>query len=147
MFLDWRGLVKPGVGVITPNPKTSGGARWNYLAAYGYATKAYGAGKPARDYMVKLFKNVPVLDSGARGSTTTFVQRGQGDVLLAWENEALLAQRELGAGKFDIVYPSVSILAEPPVAVVDRSEEHTSELQSLMRISYAVFCLKTKKQT
>src|SRR3546814_4877642 len=100
--------------------------------------------------MVKLFKNVPVLDSGARGSTTTFVQRGQGDVLLAWENEALLAQRELGAGKFDIVYPSVSILAEPPVAVVDgnRSEEHTSELQSLMRISYAVFCLKKKtKQT
>ncbi len=111
--------MKPGVGVITPNPKTSGGARWNYLAAYGYATKTYGAGKPAHDYLVKLFKNVPVLDSGARGATTTFVQRGQGDVLLAWENEALLAQRELGKGQFDIVYPSVSILTEPPVAVID----------------------------
>src|SRR3546814_15462 len=99
---DWGDLVRSGIGVITPNPKTSGGARWNYLAAYGYATRAYGAGKPARDYMVKLFKNVPVLDSGARGSTTTFVQRGPGDVLLAWETEALLAQRELGAGKVDI---------------------------------------------
>src|SRR3546814_13438862 len=107
MFLDWRGLVKPGVGVITPNPKTSGGARWNYLAAYGYATKAYGAGKPARDYLVKLFKNVPVLDSGARGSTTTFVQRDQRDVLLAWENEALLAPGDLVQGTFAIAYPSV----------------------------------------
>ena len=125
---DWGDLVRSGIGVITPNPKTSGGARWNYLAAYGYATRAYGAGKPARDYMVKLFKNVPVLDSGARGSTTTFVQRGQGDVLLAWENEALLAQRELGAGKFDIVYPSVSILAEPPVAVVDGNAKKNGTL-------------------
>lgn len=124
---DWNDLVRPGIGVITPNPKTSGGARWNYLAAFGYATKTYGA-KGARDYMVKLFRNVPVLDSGARGSTTTFVQRGQGDVLLAWENEALLAQRELGQGKFDIVYPSVSILAEPPVAVVDGNAKKNGTL-------------------
>ena len=117
---DWGDLVKPGVGVITPNPKTSGGARWNYLAAYGYARKAFGSDAKARDYMVKLFKNVPVLDSGARGATTTFVQRGQGDVLLAWENEAELAVNQLGKGKFDIVVPSVSVLAEPPVAVVDK---------------------------
>ena len=115
---DWDDLVKPGVGVITPNPKTSGGARWNYLAAWGYATKAYGASK-ARDFMVKLFRNVPVLDTGARGSTTTFVERGQGDVLFAWENEAFLAMKSLAPGKFEIVYPSVSIRAEPPVAVVD----------------------------
>mgnify|MGYP003582388454 CR=1 FL=1 len=134
---DWNDLVRPGVGVITPNPKTSGGARWNYLAAYGYAVKAYGAGKPARDYLVKLFKNVPVLDSGARGATTTFVQRGQGDVLLAWENEALLAQRELGAGKFDIVYPSVSILAEPPVAVVDgNAKKHGTQAVSEAYLKY-----------
>lgn len=134
---DWNDLVRPGVGVITPNPKTSGGARWNYLAAYGYAVRAYGAGKPARDYLVKLFKNVPVLDSGARGSTTTFVQRGQGDVLLAWENEALLAQRELGAGKFDIVYPSVSVLAEPPVAVVDgNAKKHGTQAVSEAYLKY-----------
>jgi sulfate transport system substrate-binding protein len=115
---DWGDLIKPGVGVITPNPKTSGGARWNYLAAWGYAQKTYGPTK-ARDFMVKLFHNVPVLDTGARGATTSFVERGQGDVLLAWENEALLARHSLSPGKFEIVYPSVSIRAEPPVAVVD----------------------------
>ena len=117
---DWPDLIKSGVKVITPNPKTSGGARWNYLAAWGYAQKATGSVQGARDYMTKLFRNVPVLDSGARGATTTFVQRGQGDVLLAWENEAYLATNQLGKGKFEIVYPSVSILAEPPVAVVDK---------------------------
>jgi sulfate/thiosulfate transport system substrate-binding protein len=117
---DWPDLIKPGVKVITPNPKTSGGARWNYLAAWGYAQKASGSVQGARDYMTKLFRNVPVLDSGARGATTTFVQRGQGDVLLAWENEAYLATNQLGKGKFEIVYPSVSILAEPPVALVDK---------------------------
>jgi len=115
---DWGDLIKPGIQVITPNPKTSGGARWNYLAAWAYAQKTYGAAK-AKDYMIKLIRNVPVLDSGARGATTTFVQRGQGDVLLAWENEAFLAVNELGKGQFDIVVPSVSIRAEPPVAVVD----------------------------
>lgn len=117
---DWDDLVKPGIKVITPNPKTSGGARWNYLAAWGYAQRRYGSVEGARDYMTKLFHNVPVLDSGARGATTTFVQRGQGDVLLAWENEAFLAVNQLGKGKFDIVTPSVSVLAEPPVALVDR---------------------------
>jgi sulfate transport system substrate-binding protein len=117
---DWADLIKPGVKVITPNPKTSGGARWNYLAAWGYAQKKYGSVQGARDYMIKLFRNVPVLDSGARGATTTFVQRGQGDVLLAWENEAFLAVNQIGKGKFDIVVPSISILAEPPVALVDK---------------------------
>lgn len=116
---DWGDLVKPGVKVITPNPKTSGGARWNYLAAWGFAQRKYGSAAAARAYLVKLFHNVPVLDSGARGSTTTFVQRGQGDVLLTWENEAFLAVNEFGKGKFDIVMPSVSVLAEPPVALVD----------------------------
>lgn len=119
-IVDWDDLVRPGVSVITPNPKTSGGARWNYLAAWGYARKTYGSDAKAKEYVTRLFRNVPVLDSGARGSTTTFVQRGQGDVLLAWENEAFLAVNELGKGKFDIVVPSVSILAEPPVAVVDK---------------------------
>ena len=119
---DWGDLVKPGVSVITPNPKTSGGARWNHLAAYGYALRQPGASpQTARDYLAKLYKNVPVLDSGARGATTTFVERGIGDVLLAWENEALLALRELGPDKFEIVAPSISILAEPPVAVVDKN--------------------------
>ena len=117
---DWGDLIKPGIKVITPNPKTSGGARWNYLAAWGYAQKSTGSVAGARDYMTKLFRNVPVLDSGARGATTTFVQRGQGDVLLAWENEAYLATNQLGKGKFEIVYPSISILAEPPVALVDK---------------------------
>ena len=117
---DWDDLIRPDVKVITPNPKTSGGARWNYLAAWGYAVKKYGSPEKAKLFMAKLFRNVPVLDSGARGATTTFVERGQGDVLIAWENEALLATNKLGRGKFDIVYPSVSILAEPPVAVVDK---------------------------
>ena len=120
---DWNDLVKPGVAVITPNPKTSGGARWNFLAAWAYARKAYGSDAAAEDFVRKLFANVPVLDSGARGSTTTFVERNIGDVLLAWENEAFLAQKELGQGKFDIVVPSLSILAEPPVTVLDRNAE------------------------
>jgi len=118
---DWDDLVKPGVKVITPNPKTSGGARWNYLAAYGFAKRKYGTDQAARDYLIKLFRNVPVLDSGARGATTTFVQRGQGDVLISWENEAHLAVEQLGKGQFEIVTPSVSILAEPPVALVDKN--------------------------
>ena len=117
---DWGDLVKPGVEVITPNPKTSGGARWNYLAGWAWALKQPGGDEArAKAYVTELFKHVPVLDSGARGATTTFVQRGIGDVLLAWENEAFLAIKELGPGKVDIVVPSLSILAEPPVAVVD----------------------------
>ncbi len=119
---DWDDLVKPGVEVITPNPKTSGGARYNYLAAWGYALKHNDNDRPRRrNSSRRLFKNVPVLDSGARGSTTTFVQREIGDVLLAWENEALLALKELGDDKFELVVPSVSILAEPPVTVVDKN--------------------------
>jgi sulfate/thiosulfate-binding protein len=119
---DWGDLIKPGVSVITPNPKTSGGARWNYLAAWGYARKLPGGSDAsAQAFVTKVFKNVPVLDSGARGATTTFVERGIGDVLLAWENEALLAIKELGPDKVDIVAPSVSILAEPPVALVDKT--------------------------
>ena len=119
---DWDDLVKPGVQVITPNPKTSGGARWNYLAAWGFAQRHYGSGneEQIRGFVRQLYQNVPVLDTGARGSTITFVQRGVGDVLLAWENEAFLALREFGPQKFEIVVPSVSILAEPSVAVVDR---------------------------
>jgi sulfate transport system substrate-binding protein len=118
---DWNDLVRDGVSVITPNPKTSGGARWNYLAAWGYALqKAGGDESKARDFVARLFKNVPVLDSGARGATTTFTQRGIGDVFLSWENEALLARDKLGRDKFDIVLPSVSILAEPSVTVVDK---------------------------
>ena len=118
---DWGDLAKPGVSIITPNPKTSGGARWNYLAAWGYALKKPGGSEAkAKDFVAALYKNVPVLDSGARGSTTTFVERGIGDVLIAWENEAFLAVQELGPDKFQIVVPSVSILAEPPVAVVDK---------------------------
>ena len=118
---DWGDLVKPGVSVITPNPKTSGGARWNYLAAWAWALKQPGGSEAtAKDYVRKLFKNVPVLDTGARGSTTTFVQRGIGDVLLAWENEAFLSIKELGPDTVEIVVPSLSILAEPPVTVVDK---------------------------
>ena len=118
---DWDDLVKPGVSVITANPKTSGGARWGYLAAWGYALKKTATtNAKAQDFVASLFKNVPVLDSGARGSTMTFAERGIGDVLLAWENEAHLALKEFGADKFDIVYPPISILAEPPVAVVDK---------------------------
>jgi sulfate transport system substrate-binding protein len=118
---DWNDLVKPGVSVITPNPKTSGGARWNYLAAWGYALEKLGHDpEKAKQFVSALYKNVAVLDSGARGATTTFVERGIGDVLISWENEAVLAIKELGPGKFDIVVPSVSILAEPPVALVDK---------------------------
>jgi sulfate transport system substrate-binding protein len=118
---DWSDLVKPGVQVVTPNPKTSGGARWNYLAAWAYALKRPGGTEAqAKAFVTALYRNVPVLDSGARGSTTTFVQRGIGDVLLAWENEAFLSIKELGPGKVDIVIPSLSILAEPPVTVVDK---------------------------
>jgi sulfate/thiosulfate transport system substrate-binding protein len=117
---DWSDLVKPGVAVITPNPKTSGGARWNYLAAWEYAKRQPGGSDAkAREFVAQLYRNVPVLDSGARGATTTFVQRGIGDVLLAWENEAFLAAQE-GKGRVDIVVPSLSILAEPPVAIVDK---------------------------
>ena len=118
---NWDDLIKPGVGVITANPKTSGGARWGYLAAYGFALKQPGGTEAkAQEFVTRLFKNVPVLDSGARGSTVTFAERGIGDVLLAWENEAHLALKEFGANKFDIVYPPLSILAEPPVSVVDK---------------------------
>lgn len=121
---DWNDLVKPGTQVITPNPKTSGGARWNYLAAWAYALKQPGGNDAkARAFVESLYKNVPVLDSGARGSTTTFVERGIGDVLLAWENEAFLAVKELGPDKVEIVVPSISILAEPPVAVVDQNAD------------------------
>jgi sulfate transport system substrate-binding protein len=117
---DWDDLVRPGVSVITPNPKTSGGARWNFLAAWAYALNRKGGNAAsARDFVAKLYKNVPVLDSGARGSTTTFVERGVGDVEIAWENDALLAINRLGPRRFQIVRPSLSILAEPPVAVVD----------------------------
>jgi sulfate/thiosulfate-binding protein len=126
---DWSDLVKPGVAVITPNPKTSGGARWNFLAAWTYA-KVQNAGSEAaaQDFVTKLYANVPVLDSGARGSTSTFVERGIGDVLVAWENEAFLAQKEFGKDKFDIVVPSVSILAETPVAVIDgNAKRHGTE--------------------
>jgi sulfate/thiosulfate-binding protein len=131
---DWNDLIQPGVSIITPNPKTSGGARWNYLAAWGFALEQYKGQHPeqkdaektdaadayAKDFVGKIFKNVPVLDSGARGSTTTFVQRGLGDVFLSWENEAFLAVKEFGSDKFEIVIPSLSILAEPPVTMVDK---------------------------
>ena len=126
---DWRDLVKPGVQVITPNPKTSGGARWNFLAAWAYGKKAGGGSDAAAQaYVTQLYGHVPVLDSGARGATTTFVERGLGDVLIAWENEAFLSEKELGTGKFDIVVPSISVLAEPSVAVVDaNAKAHGTE--------------------
>ncbi|WP_315763837.1 MULTISPECIES: sulfate ABC transporter substrate-binding protein [unclassified Bradyrhizobium] len=117
---DWDDLLKKGVEIITPNPKTSGGARWNYLAAWGYALKKYGSADKAKQFVADLYQHVPVLDTGARGATVTFVERGVGDVLLAWENEAYLALKEFGKDKFEIVAPSVSVLAEPPVAVVDK---------------------------
>ena len=120
-IIDWNDIARPGISVITPNPKTSGGARWNHLAAWGYALKQPGGSeKSAQEFLGKIYKNVPVLDSGARGSTTTFIERGIGDVLLTWENEALLAIKELGPDKVEIVAPSLSILAEPPIAVVDK---------------------------
>ena len=128
---DWDDLVKPGVGVVTPNPKTSGGARWNYLAAWAYALKQPGGtAQSAQAFVAKLYKNVSVLDSGARGATTTFTERGIGDVLIAWENEAYLAQKELGQDQVEIVTPSLSILAEPPVAVVEKvaAKNGTSEV-------------------
>ena len=117
---DWDDLVRDGVSVVTPNPKTSGGARWNYLAAWGYALKKYGSESKARVFVTQLFRNVPILDTGARGATTTFVQRGVGDVLIAWENEALLTLHETSKSQFELVTPSISILAEPPVAWVDK---------------------------
>lgn len=125
---DWPDLVRPEIEVITPNPKTSGGARWNYLAAWAWAEKHYGSDDAAEAYVAGLFRHVPVLDTGARGSTTTFAQRGIGDVLLTWENEAFLACEELGTGQFEIVVPSLSILAEPPVAVVDGNAKRKGNL-------------------
>ena len=140
---DWDDLIKPGVSVITPNPKTSGGARWNYLAAWAFAQKKFGNNEAkTKEFVGKLFKNVPVLDTGARGSTTTFVERGIGDVLLAWENEAFLAQKELGqrdGGKstFEIIVPSLSILAEPPVTVVDKfAKKHGTEKVANAYLNY-----------
>jgi len=136
---DWSDLVRSDVKVITPNPKTSGGARWNFLAAWGYGRKAGGSEAAAQQFVAKLFRNVPVLDSGARGATTTFAERGMGDVLLAWENEAFLAQEELAKGKFEIVAPPMSILAEPPVAVVDgNAAKHgtTSMAQAYLNFLY-----------
>ena len=135
---DWDDLVRPGVSVITPNPKTSGGARWNYLAAWGYALKKHnGDEKQAREFVAALFKNVPVLDTGARGATTTFVQRDIGDALIGWENEAMLAMKELGQGRFELVVPSLSILAEPPVAVVDKvARRHGTEAVAKAYLEY-----------
>jgi sulfate transport system substrate-binding protein len=135
---DWEDLIKPGVAVITPNPKTSGGARWNYLAAWGYALKKNnGDEKKAREFVAALFKNVPVLDTGARGATTTFVQRSIGDVLVAWENEAILSIKELGKGQFEIIAPTVSILAEPPVALVDKvAKRHGTEAVAKAYLEY-----------
>jgi len=135
---DWDDLAKPGIAVITPNPKTSGGARWNYLAAWGYALKKFNNDEAkVKEFVGAIYKNVPVLDSGARGSTTTFVERGIGDVLIAWENEAYLAVNELGKDKFDIVIPSVSILAEPPVAVVSgNTVRHHTEKVALEYLLY-----------
>ncbi len=142
---DWGDLIKPGVEVITPNPKTSGGARWNYLAAWAWALKQPGADEAkAKEFVRALFKHVPVLDTGARGSTTTFAQRGIGDVLLAWENEAFLAMKELGDGKFQIVVPSVSILAEPAVAVVKANAEKKGNQQAAQ--AYLEFLYSTAAQ-
>ena len=127
---DWGDLVKEGVSIITPNPKTSGGARWNYLAAWAWAEKEYGGDEArVKDYISRLFHKVPVLDSGARGSTTTFVQRGLGDVFLSWENEAFLALKEFGQDQFEIVTPSLSIRAEPPVALVDKNVDRKDTRQ------------------
>jgi sulfate/thiosulfate transport system substrate-binding protein len=135
---DWDDLIKPGISVITPNPKTSGGARWNYLAAWGYVLKKTGNDEAkAREFITKLYKNVPVLDSGARGATTTFAQRGIGDVFISWENEAYLAVKEFGADKLEIVNPTLSILAEPPVAVVDQfAKKHGTEAVAKAYLEY-----------
>jgi sulfate/thiosulfate-binding protein len=141
---DWNDLVKAGVEVVTPNPKTSGGARWNYLAAWGYALRQpKGNADSAQKFLKQLYQNVKVLDSGARGSLTTFAERGIGDVLLAWENEAYLAVRELGPEKFEIVTPSVSILAEPPVTVVDKYAKKHGTVAKLPRRIYSI-CIRQK---
>jgi len=137
---DWNDLVRPGVSVVTPNPKTSGGAQWAYLAAWNYGLHHYKSQAKAKAFVAKLYRNVPVLDSGARGSTTTFAERGIGDVLLSWENEAFLATNELGRGKFQIVYPSESILAEPSVAVVTKNAQRhdtTAVAQAYLRYLYS----------
>ena len=142
---DWNDLARPGIAVITPNPKTSGGARWNYLAAWGYALKTnQNDENKARELLGKIFKNVPILDTGARGSTITFVERGIGDVLIAWENEALLAERELGKGRFEIVVPSISILAEPTVAVVEKVAKKKGNLE--VARAYLEFLYATEGQ-
>lgn len=135
---DWDDIARPGVSVVTPNPKTSGGARWNYLAAWGYALKKFdGDQAKAKDFVARIYKNVPVLDSGARGSTTTFVERGIGDIFLSWENEAFLAVKELGKDRFEIVVPSLSILAEPPVTVVDKvAKKHGTEKVAQAYLEY-----------
>jgi sulfate transport system substrate-binding protein len=134
---DWDDLVRKGVSVITPNPKTSGGARWNFVAAWEYAKRKYGGEAQAKDFIAKLYQNVPVLDSGARGSTTTFVERGVGDVLISWENEAFLAVKELGPDKFDIVAPPLSVLAEPSVAVVEKNvKKHKTEAAAKAYLEY-----------
>ncbi|MDB6062715.1 MAG: cysP [Verrucomicrobiaceae bacterium] len=134
---DWDDLVRKGVSVVTPNPKTSGGARWNFIAAWEYAKRKYGGEAQAKDFVAKLYQNVPVLDSGARGSTTTFVERGVGDVLISWENEAFLAVKELGPDKFDIVAPPLSVLAEPSVAVVDKNvQRHKTEAVAKAYLEY-----------
>ena len=134
---DWGDLVKPGTAVITPNPKTGGGARWNFLAAWAYGRKAGGSDAAAEDYVRKLYAQVPVLDSGARGATTTFAERGIGDVLISWENEALLAKQKMGADKFEVIVPSISILAEPPVAVIDgNARKHGTEALAKAYLEY-----------
>ena len=135
---DWNDIIKPGVSVISPNPKTSGGARWNYLAAWAYALQQNNNDEAkAKEFVTKLFKNVPILDSGARGSTTTFVERGIGDVLLTWENEAFLAKKELGPDKVEIIVPSLSILAEPPVTLVDKyAKKHGTEKVAQAYLEY-----------
>ncbi len=134
---DWDDLARKGVAVITPNPKTSGGARWNFIAAWEYAKRKYGSDDKAKEYVTKVFQNVPVLDSGARGSTTTFVERGVGDVLISWENEAFLAVRELGPDKFDIIAPPLSVLAEPSVAVVQKNaKKHKTEIVAKAYLDY-----------
>jgi sulfate/thiosulfate transport system substrate-binding protein len=147
---DWEDLVRPGVGVITPNPKTSGGARWSYLAAWGYALKKnHGDESKAQEFVRRVYKNVPVLDSGARGSTTTFVQRRIGDVLLSWENEAYLALNQLGKDKFEIVTPSISILAEPPVSIVDKvtAKRGTTEVaKAYLQFLYSQFLYSEEGQ-
>jgi sulfate/thiosulfate transport system substrate-binding protein len=143
---DWDDLVKPGTQVITPSPKTSGGARWNYLAAWAYANEKFnGDEKQTRAFMAKLFKNVPVLDAAARGATTTFVHRGIGDVLIAWENEAYLAEQEMGKGQFEVVLPSVSILTEPPVAVVEENAKRRNTLQASQAYLNLLYTLEAQE--